>query len=166
MHLLDANVLITAHNQYYPIDQVPQFWSWLRQKGLEGEIKIPTEIFEEIKDGGTNDEIDALYAWITDPENKAALLLNEEPGPALVQHVIEVGYGVGLTDDELEEIGRDPFLIAYVLADQANRCVVTTEVSRPSAKRQNRKVPDVCKDLGANCCNTFVMTKVLGFKTT
>ncbi|WP_410001046.1 DUF4411 family protein [Rhizobium leguminosarum] len=26
MHLLDANVLITAHNLYYPIQRVPEFW--------------------------------------------------------------------------------------------------------------------------------------------
>jgi hypothetical protein len=165
VHLLNANVLITAHNTYYPIDQVPQFWSWLKKKGLEGEVKIPAEIFEEIKDGSTDDEVDALYAWVTDLENKAALVLDEEPDPTLVQHVTENGYGQGLTDDEIEEIGRDPFLIAYALVDRARRWVVTTEVSRPSAKRQNRKVPDVCKDLGVHCCDTFVMTKKLGFKT-
>ena len=26
LYLLDANVLITAHNLYYPIDAVPEFW--------------------------------------------------------------------------------------------------------------------------------------------
>jgi len=164
MHLLDANVLITAHNQYYPIDQVPQFWDWLKQKGQEGEIKIPAEILDEIKDGGTDEEVDALYAWISDEENKAALLLNEEPDAAGVQNIIENGYGQGLTDDQIEEIGRDPFLIAYAMADVANRIVVTTEVSRPSAQRQNRRIPDVCKGFGVECCNTFVMTKKLGFK--
>jgi hypothetical protein len=165
MHLLDANVLITAHSQYYPIDQVPQFWAWLKLQGEAGEIKMPAEIMEEIKDGGTDEEVDALYAWIANAENKAALLLDEEPAPAVVQNVIENGYGQGLTDDEIEEIGRDPFLIAYALVDPANRIVVTTEVSRPSAQRQNRKIPDVCKGFDVECCNTFAMTKKLGFKT-
>ena len=165
MHLIDANVLITAHNQYYAIDSVPQFWAWLRERGEAGEIKMPAEIFEEIKDGGTDEEADALFAWISEEQNKSALLLLEEPDPTIVQHVIENGYGPDLTDDELEEIGRDPFLVAYALADAANRIVVTTEVSRPSAQRQNRKVPDVCASFGVACYNTFAMTKKLGFKT-
>lgn len=30
LYLLDANELITAHNLYYPIDVVPEFWEWLK----------------------------------------------------------------------------------------------------------------------------------------
>jgi len=164
MHLLDANVLITAHSQYYPIDQVPQFWAWLKQMGQNGEIKMPAEILDEIKDGSTDEEADALYAWISDDDNRQALLLNEEPDPALVQQVLDNGYGQNLNDNELEEVGRDPILIAYALRDPAGRCVVTTEVSKPSKLRQNRKVPDVCADLNVECCNTFALTKKLGFK--
>jgi hypothetical protein len=91
--------------------------------------------------------------------------LNELADPALVQQAIDQGYAPDLTDDELEEIGRDPFLVAYGLVDTANRCVVTTEVSKPSKTRQNRKLPDVCVSMGVNCCNTFALTKKLGFKT-
>ena len=165
VYLLDANVLITANNLYYSIDQVPQFWDWLRSKGQEGLIKIPSEIFDEIKDGSTDEQVDPLYGWITDAANKSALLLIEEAEPELVKSVIETGYGQNLTDDELEQIGRDPFLIAYALVDTQGRTVVTTETSKPSAQRQNRKIPDVCTDLGVICCNTFALTKKLGFKT-
>jgi hypothetical protein len=44
-------------------------------------------------------------------------------------------------DDEVEKVGRDPFLIAYALADLAVRTVVTTEVSRPSGQRANDSWP-------------------------
>jgi hypothetical protein len=165
MHLIDANVLITAHSTYYSIEQVPEFWEWLRHMGEAGLIKMPLEIYEEIKDGGTDEEADALFAWISDEDNKAAILLDEAADPALVQQVIDQGYAPDLTDDELEEIGRDPFLVAYSLVDVANRCVVTTEVSKPSKLRQNRKLPDVCATLNVDCCNTFSLTKKLGFKT-
>jgi hypothetical protein len=33
LYLLDANVLITAHNTYYAIDQVPEFWEWIAHQG-------------------------------------------------------------------------------------------------------------------------------------
>jgi hypothetical protein len=133
--------------------------------GEAGEIKMPPEIYEEIKDGGTDEEADALFAWITDPDNKAAILLDEAADPALVRQVIDQGDAPDLTDDELEEIGRDPFLVAYDLVDTANRWVVTTEVSKPGKSRQNRKLPDVCSSMGVNCFNTFTLTKKLGFKT-
>ena len=165
MHLLDANVLITAHNTYYNINQVPEFWEWLRHMGEAGQVKMPLEIYEEIKDGGTDEEADALFAWITDDDNKAAILLQEAADPARVQHVINEGYAPDLTDDELEEVGADPFLVAYGLVDTANRWVVTTEVSKPSKIRQNRKLPDVCAQLGVNCFDTFALTKKLGFRT-
>ena len=165
MFLLDANVLITAHSTYYNIEQVPQFWDWLRHMGETNQLKMPVEIYEEIKDGSKDDEIDLLYAWISDADNKAAIVLDEASDPAVVQQVIDQGYAADLTDDELEEIGRDPFLVAFGLADLANRCVVTTEVSKPSRTRQNRHLPDVCATMGVKCCDTFALTRQLGFKT-
>jgi len=165
MFLLDANVLITAHNTYYNIEQVPEFWDWLRHMGESDQLRMPLEIYEEIKDGSKDDELDALFAWVNDADNKAAILLDEAVDPAAVALVIEQGYASDLTDDELEEIGRDPFLVAYGLADVANRTVVTTEVSKPSRIRQNRKLPDVCNTFGLKCCDTFSLTKQLGFKT-
>lgn len=49
MYLLDANVLIRAHEDYYPIDRLPQFWDWLFAKANEGLIKMPFEIHGEIE---------------------------------------------------------------------------------------------------------------------
>ncbi len=165
LYVLDANVLITAHNLYYPVDGVPEFWAWLTHKGDVGEIKIPLELYEEVKDGSTDEQKDLLYAWIKEEAVKAAILLEEEVDPELVARVINEGYAPDLTDDEVLQIGRDPFLIAYALASPADRCVVTTEVSAVRKQRQNRRIPDVCDTVGVSCCHTFAMTKALGFKT-
>jgi hypothetical protein len=70
-----------------------------------------------------------------------------------------------LTDTEAEQLGRDPFLIAYALADAANRTVVTSEVSKPTLTRQNRRVPDVCKTMGAKQCDPFAFNRALKFST-
>ncbi len=48
LYLFDANVLITASNTYYPIDQIPEFWAWIQHQGKLGNIKVPIEILEEI----------------------------------------------------------------------------------------------------------------------
>jgi hypothetical protein len=163
LYLLDANVLITANSNYYPLDQVPEFWGWVHHQATSTHIKIPREIMEEVKAGRKDD--DPLLDWISDTEIEAALLLGETVDVALVQHVVSTGYAADLSDDEIEKIGRDPFLIAYALADPTGRTVVTTEVSRPSTQRANRKIPDVCQVLGALCCGPFALNKALGFKT-
>ena len=162
LYLFDANVLITASNAYYPIDQIPEFWAWVQHQGKLGNIKLPIEILEEILAGRKKDDL--LLAWMKEKENQDALKLDEAVDAALVQKVVFDGYAPDLTDDELEEIGRDPFLIAYCMA-APDRCVVTTEASKPSKKRQNRRIPDVCDCLSVVWCNPFHVNRVLGFHT-
>ena len=161
LYLFDANVLITASNTYYPIDQIPEFWEWLQFQGYAGNIKLPLEIMEEIL-AGKND--DPLVVWIKDAANKQALPLDEIIDPDLVNSVVEAGYADDLTDDQIEEVGRDPFLIAYGLSGD-ERCVVTAEVSAPSKTRQNRRIPDVCNTFGLKWCTPFKANRELGFKT-
>jgi hypothetical protein len=163
LYLLDANVLITANSAYYPLDQVPEFWSWVQYQAASNQIKIPREIMDEIKAGRKDG--DPLLDWICTAEIESALTLAESVDTTLVQSVVSNGYAPDLTDIELEKVGRDPFLIAYALADPANRTVVTVEVSRPSAQRANRKVPDVCQTMGALSCGPFALNKALGFST-
>lgn len=162
LYLLDANILITAHNTYYPIDRVPEFWSWLQHQGSSGHVKIPIEIMEEIREGRKDKDI--LFNWIKNDITKEALLFEEVVRPELVRRVVKEGYADNLTDDEVEKLGRDPFLISYALAGAA-RCVVTTEVSKPSSTRHNRHVPDVCQTLGVECCGPFKPNSALGFNT-
>ena len=64
LYLLDASVLITANNSYYPVDRVPEYWDWLRHIAEQGQVKIPIENFEEIKDGPDDEEKDLLFAWM------------------------------------------------------------------------------------------------------
>lgn len=165
IYLLDASVLISAHGLYYPVDRVPEFWEWLLHHAEIGEIKVPIEIFEEVKEGPEDEGRDLLFDWITDADVKEALLLKEEVDPTLVNQVVGEGYAPDLTDSELEQLGRDPFLIAYALADAGSRCVVTAESSKPSKKRQNRRIPDVCKGLKIRSIGTFELVKELDFST-
>lgn len=165
LYLIDANVLITAHNLYYPLDRVPEFWSWLAHMAGQDKIKMPLEIYEEIKDGSTDTRRDLLYGWVTEHGRKPALVLNEEADVELVRRVLSEGYAPDLTEAEVEHIGADPFLIATALTDRPGRCVVTTEGSKPTTKRQNRRIPDVCKNFGVNCIDTFTMLRKLNFST-
>lgn len=161
IYLLDANVLIDANRDYYAIDRVPEFWAWLVHQGSIGAVKIPIEVYEEIKDGD-----DALARWAKDGATEAALLLNEAADPAVVAIVTSEGYADDLKDDEIVKVGRDPFLISYAMVDPTNRTVVTTEVSKPTRQRANRHIPDVCESFELRCRNTFEFVRELNFSTT
>ncbi len=117
-------------------------------------------MYEEITPG-----TDDLTKWARENDIKAALLLDEEADASLVPRVIVKGYASDLTDDEVEKVGSDPFLIAYALVAPRDRCIVTTEGSKPGRRRANRHVPDVCSDLGLTCCNTFEFVRALDFRT-
>lgn len=160
LYLLDANVLIDANRDYYSLERVPEFWEWLENGGVNDRIKIPLEVYEEVRDGD-----DELADWTKQEQIKRALLLQEEVDVSLVSYATDQGYASDLTDDEVVKIGRDPFLVAYALKDRENRCIVTTEVSKPRRSRANRHLPDVCRDLGVGFCNTFEFARALDFST-
>lgn len=166
IYLLDANTLIDAKRDYYPIDRVPEFWGWLVYQGQQGKIKIPIEIYEEFSDTKDKDgNKDSLASWAEEVEVKEALLFEEEVEQDLVARITYGGYVANPTDDELEKMGRDPFLLSYALKDPSNRCIVTTETSKPSRQGANRHVPDVCRDFNIPCINNFRMIKEMNFST-
>ncbi len=108
LYLLDANVLIDANRDYYPIARVPEFWDWLLEMGRLDRIKVPQEIYEEvIFPRPSKEKKDPLVEWMK--ENSETLVLGEEAVEELVGRVTEQGYARDLTDVDIQKIGRDPF---------------------------------------------------------
>ena len=101
LYLLDANVLIDANRDYYPLGRIPEFWDWLVDRATKQRVKIPLEMYEEILAG----KDDALTRWLKD--NRNALVLDETVNEFLVAEVTESGYAPDLSDEEVERVGRD-----------------------------------------------------------
>ncbi|MDE2785405.1 MAG: DUF4411 family protein [Chloroflexota bacterium] len=140
------------------MDRVPEFWDWLAAMGQRGLVKAPREVYDKVTQAD-----DALSRWLK--RNREALLLAEMINGDLIRRVIDEGYAPDLTDVEIEQLNEDPFLVAYALADPEQRRVVSTERSRPSARRANRRIPDVCRDFGIPCHDTFRFIRELDFRT-
>jgi len=161
IYILDANVIIHAHDYYYHMNRVPEFWSWLLHHADNGHIKMPIEIMEEVKGGP-----EAQHAqWIKSAEVKKRLLLDEEWSEEVLNEVITTGYVAQPTEDHVELMGQDPFLVTYALGDPGNRVVISNETSKPSVKGAKRKVPDVCKEFGVECYNIYHLLDALNFRT-
>lgn len=158
IYLIDANVLIRAHADYYPIDRIRPFWDWLLTEAGAGRVLMPREIYDEVARSP-----DLLGQWLRRPEVQTTIVLPEATNGKAVAAVIADGYAPDLDDVELEKIGRDPFLIAAALGDP-DRVVVTREVSSPRRKRANRKIPDVCGTMGIRSINDFELWRCLNFR--
>ena len=159
LFLLDANTLIDAHRNYYPMDRVPEFWNWMVRNAADGRVKIPVESYEEVVAGRQDD----LVRWLR--RNRTTLRLEEVAPPDSVAAVADRGYAPDLKDNEIEEPGFDPFLARYALRDRENRCVVTNEASKPGRKRANKHLPDVCESVGVRCIHLFRLIRELDFRT-
>lgn len=85
LYLLDANVLIDANRDYYPIERVPEFWDWLKAMGALGSVKISEEIVVP-----SPNHRDPLVEWLV--TNRNTMVLDEELNEDLLIHTIETGY--------------------------------------------------------------------------
>jgi hypothetical protein len=159
LYLLDANVMIRAHEDYYPIDRIPQFWVWLVAQATKGIVKTPYEIYHEIEVSKGQ-----LRDWLTDSANSKVMILDQKIDPVILNKVLTGGYAPDLDDSEIEEIGQDPFLIGYAVMNAPEVAVVTKEVSAPSKQRANRRIPDVCRIFGIRCISDFEFYRELGFR--
>jgi hypothetical protein len=160
LYLLDANVLIRAHADYYPIDRIGPFWQWLLAMAQADRLKVPREIYGEVSQSP-----DLLGQWLRQPDVRESIILAEPTNGALVAEVISRGYAPDLNDIEMETVGRDPFLVAAAMG-AGDRVVVTREVSSPKKLRANRRVPDVCRTMGVVCIDDFELWRVLDFRIT
>ena len=159
LYLLDANVLIRAYHDYYPLDRLPGFWEWVCGQAEAGAIKMPFEIHREVAIGN-----DPLAKWIRQSDVETALRLDEEVDQDTLRRVLDTGYGPNLTEDEIEGAGGDPFLVAYALMGDGQRTVVTKEVSKPSRWRGSAKLPDACQRLGVPWITDFELYRQLNFR--
>ena len=158
LFLLDANALINAHNGWFALNRVPEFWLWVLHHAQAGSVKMPMETYGEVEAGN-----DDLAAWMKVAEHKKVLRLTEEADLEKVQQVL-AKYGHDLTEDELIAIGQDPFLVAAALG-YPDRVVVTGEVSAPGKIRAKRRVPDICNDLGVSWRSPVELIRELDFTT-
>ena len=91
LHLLDANVLIRAHEDYYPIDRIPRFWAWLLEMAEANSVKVPLQIYNEVAPSRG-----LLAEWLRQPHVRASLVLDEPADPGRVQQVLVHGYAPDL----------------------------------------------------------------------
>lgn len=150
MYLLDADTLIKAMKTYYQLIRVRQFWEWLAYQAEIGEVRMPIETWVKIGDK-TPEQRDDLALWVI--EHKDNLVIEDRSYDERFPEVLakyQWPDGRPMTEANLETIGDDYQLIACAIHNNAT--VITGEVPAGSIG-PNRKVPNVCEDLGIDWTN-------------
>jgi len=160
VYVIDSNFFIQAHRMSYPLDIATSFWSKIRQLAHEGKIISIDKVRNEIYDKN-----DALEDWCTSnlPVDffKDSSEVMGEYGQVVGWAISKSGhYLTNALNEFLDAEEADAFLVAYALADSANRIIVTHEVSRPEMKRKI-KIPVPCMDMGVQFINTMDMFRQL-----
>jgi len=148
LFILDADILIRAKNTYYQFERVPQFWDWLAHQAEVGAVKMPIETWNKIGDKPV-ERRDDLAEWAI--ENKDNLVVDDRSYDSRFPEVLAQYArpdGQPFTEANVEKIGDDYQLIACALHNDAT--LVSFERSA-NAVGPNRKVPNVCADLGVEC---------------
>lgn len=163
VYVLDSNFFIQAHRFHYPIDVATGFWNKVRQLAEEGKVTSIDKVKKELYNKN-----DALEDWCRNnlPEDffkDTSVVMSSYAQVMAWAMSRSVHYLPNALNEFLDADEADAFLVAYCLADNANRFVVTQEVSEPN--RQNKvKIPDACVALNVSFVNTIEMFRQLGEK--
>lgn len=148
IYILDSNILIQAKNFYYAMDICPGFWELLDEMFADGRASSVKSVYREIRAG--NDE---LADWVTD---RAAYFDNEDDvetqsAYGQVAALVMAGdYNERSRDNFLDK--ADSWVIAKAIATGAK---VVTHESRVNDNCKKVKIPNICKELGVECVDTF-----------
>lgn len=161
VYVVDTNFFIQAHRDYYPLDIVPSFWDKVKELSNAGIIISLDKVKKEIYKNN-----DALKDWCKTnlPEN-----FFKDPSPAINEYGAVIAWASGrlpqYTQSALTEFmdaeEADAFIVAYTLADNGNKIVVTQEISSPLGMKKV-KIPDACDAVGVGYLNTIEMFRELG----
>lgn len=161
VYVLDSNFFIQAHRIHYPLDVATGFWNKVRQLAQEGKLTSIDKVKDELYDKN-----DSLEKWcrINLPED-----FFKDTSAIMATYYVQVvnwaiskreHYLTRALDEFLDAAEADAFLVAYCLADTANKCVVTQETSN-SAIRRKVKIPEACVALNISYVNTIDMFREL-----
>lgn len=161
IYVVDSNFFIEAHRSTYPLDVAQSFWNKVRQLADSGIIISIDKVKEEIYD-----HQDALKLWC---ESNLPKDFFKDSTEVMTEYAQVVGWAASQSHIYLQKAlaefldadAADAFLVAFSLADNHNRILVTQEISEPNRKNKI-KIPDASAVFNVQCCNTIQMFRQLG----
>ncbi|WP_163377823.1 DUF4411 family protein [Cyclobacterium sp. SYSU L10401] len=160
-YVLDSNFFIQAHRSTYPLDVAQGFWLKLKELANLGLVVSIDKVRDELYDKN-----DLLEDWCRANLPQSFF---KDSSEVIAEYTTVVSwaptrippYMQSALNDFMDADRADAFLVAYGLADSANRTIVTQEVSSPN-KLNIIKIPDSCEALGIKYLSTIEMFRDIG----
>ena len=147
-YLIDANIFITSHRQYYSFDIAPSFWDQIVEK-VSDKIVIIEKVKDELQRGG-----DELTEWYNSKSSNFTVLgiPEQEVIEAYSNIINEVNNRDQYLQSAKDELAgnADSWLCAYGLA--YNYTIVTLETYDADI-RKRIKIPNICEEFGIRYIN-------------
>lgn len=155
---LDANVLIEAHNQSYPIDVAKTFWRALSKQIECGNVVSTRRVYQELAEQEKHQ--DAVAQFVRNRRQQLCIAPSREVQKA-VGGIEEYVFGGRYPTYEAWRFskGGDPWVIAHALTEGG---IVVTQESALRSNAQVARVPDVCQHFEVRCVDTLGMFRLLG----
>lgn len=155
-YLLDTNVFISAHRDYYPFDFCPGFWDWLEIKHEQNIVHSIDAVYDELKD--SNDQV-SKWAKNMQSVNFFCRTNDDETGASITYlHNWAESKKNKFEQQVLDEFYRAADLVLIAYAKAHGHILVTNEVY-DSGTRRKIKIPNVCKAINVKYINTFQLLR-------
>lgn len=158
-YILDADVFISAKNQYYAFVICPGFWDSLVHHGKAGNIRSIDKVRKELLAGRKTED---LVQWVKNdlPSEFFLETTTQDVIDAYAKVMLWVQRNPQYFDGAKAKFATeaDGWLVAYAMVHDT--IVVTNEQPRPES-RNRILLPDVCEQFKATYKDTFVMLKDL-----
>jgi len=155
-YILDANVFIRAHREYYSFDFAPMFWETLAEYAARRLIGTIDKVRAELEPEG-----DRLWTWFKTDFASAVYSTNDPQVAAAYGEVVRwVAEQKQFFDYAKHEFAREPdaWLIAFAIA---KGCTVVTLEKRESQAKRRVPIPNVCEAFGVRYIDTFQLLREL-----
>lgn len=154
-YLLDANVFIEAQRRYYAQDICPGFWEFLLHQGQTSRLLSIDRVRAEISDG------DTLAEWVKAAPGSLFASTNELlVVQEFAQMMAWVQGNAQFLPGAKAEFARvaDGWLAAYA---KVHGLVLVTQEVYGRDVRKKVPLPNICREFGVSCQNTFTMLRNL-----
>ncbi|WP_066646339.1 DUF4411 family protein [Christensenella timonensis] len=165
--LLDANVFITPHQQYYRFTFAPSFWNQLNERAQDGRIVSISLARNEICRTNEEDKKDVLQKWIEDTYDGEFIDVFGDADIVncygeVINHIQESPqYSDAAFNLWANNQTADPWIIATA---KAHSCYTVVTCEKGGKRRNNPKIPDVCDAFSVPYVGIFEMVEDLGIR--
>lgn len=161
--VLDTNFFIQAHRMTYPLDIFSSYWDKIKELALNGYIISIDKVKKEL-----DENEDELSQWCKnnlpfDFFKDSTSYMREYTKVVNWAQSMNYHYNTNALTEFMDNKNADAFLIAYVLSDPSELCLVTYEISDPQSKKRI-KIPEPCIHFNIKHCNPMEMFRRLSIK--